>query len=96
MAFFKMFKDKSIVKRLLFTIFVISLYELGTIIPVPNVNVSQATSALGKVPALQVLGLVGGGAFKRFSLFALGISPFITAQILIQMLQMDIVPTLAE
>lgn len=96
MAFFNMFKDKSIVKRLLFTIFVISLYELGTIIPVPNVNVAQATASLDKMPALQMLGLVGGGAFKRFSLLALGISPFITSQILIQMLQMDIIPTLTE
>lgn len=96
MAFFNMFKDKSIVKRLLFTIFVISLYELGTIIPVPNVNVAQATQSLDKMPALQMLGLVGGGAFKRFSLLALGISPFITSQILIQMLQMDIIPTLSE
>lgn len=96
MAFFKMFYDKSIVKRLLFTIFVIVLYELGSLIPVPNVNTQAAAQAISKVPALQVLGLVGGGAFKRFSLLALGISPFITAQILIQMLQMDIIPTLAE
>lgn len=96
MAFFKMFNDKQIVKRLLFTIFIISLYEIGTIMPIPNVDVSAASKALEKIPALQVLGMVGGGAFKRFSLFALGISPFISAQIIIQMLQMDIIPKLSE
>lgn len=96
MAFFKIFKDKTIVKRLFFTIFVISLYELGTIIPVPYVNTSLVAQKLNNLPALQVLGLAGGGAFKRFSLLALGISPFITSQILIQMLQMDIVPRLSE
>lgn len=96
MTFFKMFKDKLIVKRLLFTIFVIVLYEIGSIIPVPNVDASTSQKVLSKIPALQALGYVGGGAFKRFSLFALGISPFITSQIIIQMLQMDIIPKLAE
>lgn len=96
MAFFKMFSDKLVVKRVLFTIFVIALYELGTLIPVPFVDTKTINSFLGDATGLQALGLAGGGAFKKFSLLALGISPFITAQILIQMLQMDIIPTLSE
>lgn len=87
-------KNKDIQKRILFTLFALFIFKLGTTIIVPGID----KDALG-TDDLGFLGLInamGGGAMERFSIFALGVMPYITATIIIQLLQMDIIPYFSE
>ncbi|MDD2435028.1 MAG: preprotein translocase subunit SecY [Bacilli bacterium] len=86
-------KNKDLQKRILFTLFVLFVFKLGTTIIVPGINKDALTGSLG---FLELLNTMGGGAMERFSVFALGVMPYITASIIIQLLQMDIIPYLAE
>ena len=87
-------KNKDLQKRILFTLFALFIFKLGTLIIVPGIDKnSLGTNSLG---FLELLNVMGGGAMERFSIFALGVSPYITASIIIQLLQMDIVPYLSE
>lgn len=85
-------KNKDLQKKILFTLGVLFIFKLGTLIVVPGIDKSQIQS-LG---FLELLNVMGGGAMERFSIFALGVSPYITASIIIQLLSMDIVPYLSE
>ena len=85
-------KNKDIRKRILFTLAVLFVFKLGTAIVVPGVNKDEINS-LG---FLTLLDMMSGGALERYSIFALGVSPYITASIIIQLLEMDIVPYFAE
>lgn len=89
------FADKDTRKRIFFTLFVFVIFRLGSHIPVPGVN-AAAISTLADSGVFGFLNTFGGGALKRFSLFAMGVSPYITASIIIQLLQMDIIPKFAE
>lgn len=87
-------KNKDLQKRILFTLAALFVFKLGTTIIVPGID----KSALG-TDNLGFLGLInamGGGAMEKFSIFSLGVMPYITASIIIQLLQMDIVPYLAD
>ena len=84
-------KNKDLRKRLYFTIAVLTLYIIGTTIEVPGTQ--EITETLG---FLELLNVMGGGALKNFSIFALGVTPYITASIVIQLLQMDIIPYFSE
>ncbi len=84
-------------KRVLFTAVVLALYRLGSWMPAPGVNPDQISEAF-KNQGGTVLGLLNvfsGGALSKFSLFALGIMPYITASIIIQLLTAA-VPTLEQ
>lgn len=78
-------------KRLYLTVAVLTIYIIGTTIEVPGTQ--EITKNLG---FLELLNIMGGGALKRFSIFGLGVIPYITASIVIQLLQMDIVPYLSD
>lgn len=97
--FFKLimdaFKVKEIRNRILFTVFILFVFRLGAHITVPGVNV-QNLNALGDLPFLNMLNLVSGNAMQNYSLFAMGVSPYITASIIVQLLQMDILPKFVE
>lgn len=84
-------KNKDIRKRLYFTIAVLTIFIIGTTIEVPGTQ--SITKNLG---FLELLNVMGGGALKNFSIFALGVSPYITASIIIQLLEMDIIPYFSE
>lgn len=86
-------KNKDLRKRLYFTIAVLTLYIIGTGIQIPNVNLNDELGTLG---FLELLDVMGGGALKRFSIFGLGVIPYITASIVIQLLQMDIIPYFSD
>lgn len=89
------FKVKDIRNKILFTLAMLVIYRLGTFLPVPGVN----TDILQQQDQLGVFGILntfGGGALKNFSIFAMGIMPYITASIVVQLLQMDVVPTFTE
>ncbi|MDP4161686.1 MAG: preprotein translocase subunit SecY [Bacillota bacterium] len=81
--------------KILFTLMMLVVFRLGTFIPVPNVN-ADILGAQDKLSVFGVLNTFGGGALKKFSIFAMGIMPYITASIIIQLLQMDVVPKFTE
>ena len=79
--------NKDLRKRIYFTLMVLAVFGLGTNIIVPGAK--QITQNLS---FLDLLNLMSGGSLKTFSIFALGVMPYITASILTQLLQMDIIP----
>lgn len=78
-------------KRILFTLGALLIFIIGTGVPVPGTT--NITKNLG---FLELINAMGGGSLKNFSIFALGVSPYITASIIIQLLEMDIVPYFSE
>ena len=82
-------------KRLLFTASILALYRFGSWIPSPGVDSEQVTGAFqgGGNTVLGLLNLFSGGALSRFSVFALGIMPYITASIILQLMTV-VVPRL--
>ena len=97
--FFKLLKDalkiKQVRSKILFTIFIVLVFRIGTTITVPGVN-AKSLEALNGLSFLNMLSLVSGNALRNFSVFALGVSPYITASIVVQLLQMDILPKFVE
>lgn len=83
--------NKDLRKRILFTLAVLAIYILGSNIIVPGAK--AITSDLG---FLELLSLMSGGSLKTFSIFALGVAPYISASIITQLLQMDIIPYFKE
>ncbi|AMB93812.1 preprotein translocase subunit SecY [Aerococcus sanguinicola] len=89
------FQDKDVRSRILFTLGMLIVFRLGTHITVPGVN-AQAINTLVNSGLFGLLNTFGGGALHNYSIFSLGVSPYITAQIVVQLLQMDIVPAFTE
>ena len=87
-------KNKDIRKKIYFTLFALFIFKLGTAIVIPGINKAQL--GLSTLKYFQLLNVMGGGALEQFSIFALGVSPYITASFIIQLLQMDIIPYLAD
>jgi preprotein translocase subunit SecY len=96
--FAAIFKNKELVNRIFFTVMVLFVLRIGAQIYVPGVNVNQAKLAelTNSGSTLALMDLLGGGALSNFSVFALGVSPYITAQIIIQLLSKDVLPALTE
>lgn len=92
---FEALKIKQVRKKILFTIFIIFVFRLGAHITVPGIN-ANSLEQLADLPFLNMLNLVSGNALTSFSIFAMGVSPYITASIVVQLLQMDIVPKFVE
>ncbi|HFI0094693.1 TPA: preprotein translocase subunit SecY [Streptococcus suis] len=88
-------KVRLVRNKILFTIFILFVFRVGTHITVPGIN-AKSLEALSNVPFLNMLSLVSGNAMRNFSVFALGVSPYITASIIVQLLQMDILPKFVE
>ena len=83
--------NKDLRNRIYFTLFGLCVFSAGTAITVPWA--SMYTEELG---FLEILNLMSGGGLRTFSIFALGVTPYITAQIITQLLQMDIIPYFKE
>lgn len=83
--------------RILFTLFILLIYRIGSFIPVPDVNkdVFKQVDAAG-ADLFGLLNTFSGGALFQFSIFAIGITPYITASIIVQLLSMDVIPKFAE
>jgi len=94
-TFANFMRVRDIRNKIIFTLLMLIVFRIGTFIPVPNVDsdVLKVTDDLNLVGFLNVF---GGGALSNFSIFALGIMPYITASIIVQLLQMDVVPKFAE
>ena len=81
--------------KIFFTLLMLIIYRIGTFIPVPNVDASILASQ-DPTSVYGLLNTFGGGALQNFSILAMGIMPYITASIIIQLLQMDVVPKFTE
>ncbi len=87
-------KTPDVRKRLLYTLILIVIFRLGCYITVPGVNSIALNEAMGGANGFAgLIDMISGGAFSRFSVFAMSISPYITASIVIQLLAM-IIPSL--
>jgi translation initiation factor IF-1 len=95
--FVSIFKNKEIVGRIFFTIMILFIVRIGAAITVPGVKVgTELSNAMNSGNAIALMDLLGGGALSNFSVFALGVSPYITAQIIIELLSKDVLPALTE
>ncbi len=89
------FKVKDIRNKILFTLGVLIVFRLGAFITVPGIN-ANALQSVASSGLVSILNTFSGGGLTNYSLFAMGVSPYITAQIVVQLLQMDIVPRFVE
>ena len=89
-------KTPDVRKRLLYTLLLIVLFRLGCYITVPGVNTITLNDAMSSQNGIAgFIDIISGGAFSRFSVFAMSISPYITASIVVQLLAM-IIPSLEK
>lgn len=97
--FFKLLKDalkvKHVRNKIFYTLFIILVFRIGTHITIPGIN-AKSLEQLSDLPFLNMLNLVSGNAMRNFSVFSMGVSPYITASIVVQLLQMDILPKFVE
>lgn len=83
--------NKDLRKRIYFTLVCLGLFCLGTTVTIP-----WASKIYQDLGFLEIFNLMSGGGLQNFSIFALGVSPYITASIIMQLLQMDIIPYFKE
>src|SRR5574342_1135071 len=92
------FRIPDLRKRVLFTVGLLAIYRLGAHIPTPGINVDKLENFFNTQGAGTVFGFIdlfSGGMFRRLTIFALGIMPYITASIILQLLTV-VVPTLEK
>ena len=95
-SFANMFKNKEIRKKIFFTLAMFLIYRIGSSIPVPGIDAATLAKQISDNSILSMMNLLGGGALEKMSIFAMGVSPYITASIIIQLLSMDVIPSLTE
>jgi preprotein translocase subunit SecY len=95
-TFASLFRNKQIRNKIFFTLAMLLIYRVGSAIPTPGVNADQLAAQLGDNSILSMMNLLGGGALERLSVFAMGVGPYITASIIVQLLSMDVIPALTE
>jgi preprotein translocase subunit SecY len=97
-AFGRAFKTPDLRKKIFFTLFIIAIYRAGASLPSPGVSVVNIKKCLDQAPDTDVftlLNLFSGGALLQLSVFALGIMPYITASIILQLLVV-VIPRLEQ
>ena len=90
------FRIKEIRNKIFFTLVMLVIFKIGTYIPVPGVDPDVFDMNQGQQGVLDLMNTFGGGALMNFSILAMGIMPYITASIVVQLLQMDVVPKFSE
>ena len=85
-TFINAWKVKDIRTKMLYTLLLIVVYRLGSFIPIPGVNATALAANIENYDLLGFLNLFSGGSLSQFSLFAMGISPYITGSIIVQLL----------
>ena len=95
--FFKnVFKKGELRRRIMFTLGMLFVFRLGAAITIPSIHADAITASAANSGILGIMNMLGGGMLERFSIFSLGISPYITASIIIELLSMDVIPVLAQ
>lgn len=90
-----MMRVKDIRSKIVFTLLMLVVFRIGTFIPVPFTD-KTAITFMNQQNVFGFLNTFGGGALQNFSILAMGIMPYITASIIMQLLQMDVVPKFTE
>lgn len=90
-----LFRVRDIRNKIIFTLLMLVIFRIGTFIPVPNVD-ADVLQQTDEQSLVGFLNMFGGGALQNFSIFAMGIMPYITASIIVQLLQMDVVKKFTE
>src|SRR5580704_15502523 len=87
-AFANMFRIPDLRKRILFTLLMLAVYRLGAFIPTPGINADVFQQFFNQVGGslFGLLSMFSGGSLRRLTVFALGIMPYITASIILQLL----------
>lgn len=80
-------------KRILFTVLLIGVYRIGVFVPTPGINSDALLRLMSQGTVFELFNMFSGGALEQFSVFALGIMPYISASIILQLLTVSI-PTL--
>ncbi|MDE6953886.1 MAG: preprotein translocase subunit SecY [Erysipelotrichales bacterium] len=95
--FFKtVFKKGELRRRIIFTLGMLFVFRLGAAITIPSINADALTAGATNTGILGIINMLGGGMLERFSIFSLGVSPYITASIIIELLSMDVIPVLSQ
>ncbi|MBE3574804.1 MAG: preprotein translocase subunit SecY [Firmicutes bacterium] len=89
------FRIEDLRRKILITLALLAVYRVGSYIPVPGVDTAGLQALFGAGSLFGLLDLFSGGALTRFSIFALGVNPYITASIILQMLTV-VIPKLEE
>lgn len=93
-ALINLLKVKETRNKILFTFFIVAVFRIGSFLPVPGVDPQVLKAQDSGI--FNIFNTFAGGALQNFSVFAMGIMPYITASIVIQLMQMDVIPTLTE
>ena len=91
----KMFRNREIRNKIFFTLAIMLMFRLGASIPLPGIDREALTSGITSNSIISMMNLLGGGAMEKFSIFSLGVGPYINASIIIELLSMDVIPALA-
>lgn len=95
--FFKeVFKKGELRRKVVFTLGILFVFRLGAGIVIPYIDTSAITSTATSSGIFGIMNMLGGGTLEKFSLFSLGVSPYITSSIIIELLSMDVVPALTQ
>jgi preprotein translocase subunit SecY len=89
------FRVPELRRKLLFVLGMITLYRFGAYVPVPGIDIDKVQAMIQQNATLGLLGLFSGGAMENFAVFSLGIMPYITASIVMQLLQ-GVVPKVEQ
>lgn len=92
----KVFQKGELRRKIIYTLGMLFVFRIGSAITIPVINSEALTAGLSSTGILAIMNMLGGGSLERFSLFSLGVSPYITASIIIELLSMDVVPTLTQ
>lgn len=93
--FFKtVFKKGELRQRIVFTLGMLFVFRLGAAVTIPSINAGAITNSASGI--FGIINMLGGGMMERFSIFSLGVSPYITASIIIELLSMDVIPILTQ
>jgi len=91
--FFNIFRIPELRNKILFTLLMIAIYRIGIFISVPGVNMKSLEALMGQGTLLNMFDLFAGGGLRSFSIFAMGVIPYINASIIIQLLTV-VIPAL--
>ncbi|WP_342252546.1 preprotein translocase subunit SecY [Spiroplasma endosymbiont of Amphibalanus improvisus] len=90
-------KNKDLIKRVAFTLFILFIIRLGSYLTVPGIIVNTDLNDLSSENQFfALISMLGGGTLGKFSILALGVSPYITASIIVQLLSTDVIPVMSR
>lgn len=92
--FKEIFTNRQVLAGIFFTLFVLLLFHIGSIISIPGISIPSSYQTTDDFSSL--LNLLAGGGLTRMSIFAVGVGPYITSQIIIQLLSSDLIPPLSR